>query len=202
MTLQELLNLDGLDVLNMSRKELSQAVQTAGRTLNRRMANLEKNDLTTFSPAYKTLATQQGGRPGFKARGKSTDELREEVLMMRDYASKRTSTVSGAKRNKGITMEILKTAQSRSDHPISSDEAHTAISAFWDDFRRLREALWALYISVGGETVLKDYREEYKKGTSLEDIITKLNTKYKKQQYEQELFDSIEEPDDDIFFTI
>lgn len=73
------------------RREASRLVSMA----NKRLKRIEQQGLTE-SPAYKKFI-EDGGQK-FGIRGKSQEEVRQEVARMNDFLKKQTSTVRGAKK--------------------------------------------------------------------------------------------------------
>lgn len=96
----------------MNKKELQLAVQTLSKTANQRLRSLEKAGMTRSSNAYRWaeksftdnerfMDETQNGEMKFKTttRGRSVNELREEVAELRDFLFKsKTSTVSDVNR--------------------------------------------------------------------------------------------------------
>ena len=94
---------------SMSRTELQTAVQVLSKTANTRLRSIEKANLTKASNAYRYVETKAYDKARFisttknneikfktTTRGRTTNELREEVAELRDFLFKaKTSTVSG-----------------------------------------------------------------------------------------------------------
>lgn len=73
------------------RQEASRLVSMA----NKRLKRIEKQDLTQ-TPAYKNWV-ENGGQK-FGIRGKSNEEVKQEISRMESFLKKQTSTVTGAKK--------------------------------------------------------------------------------------------------------
>lgn len=73
------------------RQEASRLVSMA----NKRLKRIEKQDLTQ-TPAYKNWV-ENGGQK-FGIRGKSNEEVKQEISRMENFLKKQTSTVTGAKK--------------------------------------------------------------------------------------------------------
>ncbi|WP_457816372.1 hypothetical protein, partial [Staphylococcus aureus] len=99
--------------INAYRKEASRLVSLA----NKRVQRLELNGLTD-SPAYKAYIAS-GGK--FGVRGKSHNELQQEVARLNRFINSTTSTIKGVNKtlkemadNTGITYRDLKELRAKS----------------------------------------------------------------------------------------
>lgn len=75
-------------------KELRQEARRMVSLANKRLKRIEQQGLTE-SPAYKKFV--EDGKQKFGIRGKSTEEVKQEVARMNDFIKKQTSTVKGTK---------------------------------------------------------------------------------------------------------
>ena len=75
-------------------KELRQEARRLVSLANKRLKRIEQQGLTE-SPAYKKFV--EDGKQKFGIRGKSTEEVKQEVARMNDFIKKQTSTVRGTK---------------------------------------------------------------------------------------------------------
>ena len=62
MKISELAELSGGEISRMSNEELTSIIHTAGRNLNKRAKRLEREKLSTFSPAYRSFSAATGGK--------------------------------------------------------------------------------------------------------------------------------------------
>lgn len=86
-----------IDKTNIKRQEraLRQEASRLVSMANKRLKRLEKQDLTQ-TPAYKKWV-ENGGQK-FGIRGKSNEEVKQEIARMESFLKKQTSTVRGAKK--------------------------------------------------------------------------------------------------------
>lgn len=91
MKIKDILNLDYNDVQRMTAEELKEATREAVRYANRRISTLQTHSTFT-QEALKNFH----GISEFSAEGNER-QLRETLTAARDFLSKKTSTVSGAK---------------------------------------------------------------------------------------------------------
>jgi len=75
-------------------KELRQEARRLVSLANKRLKRIEQQGLTE-SPAYKKFV--EDGKQKFGIKGKSTEEVKQEVARMNDFIRKQTSTVRGTK---------------------------------------------------------------------------------------------------------
>lgn len=75
-------------------KELRQEARRLVSLANKRLKRIEQQGLTQ-SPAYKKFV--EDGKQKFGIKGKSTEEVKQEVARMNDFIKKQTSTVKGTK---------------------------------------------------------------------------------------------------------
>ena len=75
-------------------KELRQEARRLVSLANKRLKRIEQQGLTE-SPAYKKFV--EDGKQKFGIKGKSTEEVKQEVARMNDFIKKQTSTVRGTK---------------------------------------------------------------------------------------------------------
>jgi len=86
-----------IDKTNIKRQEraLRQEASRLVSMANKRLKRLEKQDLTQ-TPAYKKWVENGGQKFGIK--GKSNEEVKQEISRMESFLKKQTSTVTGAKK--------------------------------------------------------------------------------------------------------
>ena len=75
-------------------KQLRQEASRLVSMANKRIKRIEEQELTT-SPAYKKYV--EDGKQKFGIRGKSQEEVKQEIARMNDFLNKKTSTVTGTK---------------------------------------------------------------------------------------------------------
>lgn len=80
--------------LNAKQKQLRQEASRLVSMANKRLKRLEDQNLLE-SPSYKKWIDDGGQK--FGIRGKSTEEVKQEVARLNDFLKKQTSTVTGAK---------------------------------------------------------------------------------------------------------
>lgn len=84
----------GKSQFTAKQRQLRQEASRLASMANKRLKRMEEQDLTE-TPAYKKWI-EDGGQK-FGIRGKSTEEVKQEVARLNDFLKKQTSTVSGAK---------------------------------------------------------------------------------------------------------
>lgn len=80
--------------LSRKEKELRREASRLVSLANKRLKRIEQQDLTE-SPAYKQYV--EDGKQKFGIRGKSMEEVKQEIARINDFIKKQTSTVSGTK---------------------------------------------------------------------------------------------------------
>lgn len=80
--------------LNAKQKQLRQEASRLVSMANKRLKRLEEQNLLE-SPSYKKWVDDGGQK--FGIRGKSMEEVKQEVARLNDFLKKQTSTVTGAK---------------------------------------------------------------------------------------------------------
>ena len=80
--------------LNAKQKQLRQEASRLVSMANKRLKRLEEQNLLE-SPSYKKWVDDGGQK--FGIRGKSNEEVKQEVARLNDFLKKQTSTVTGAK---------------------------------------------------------------------------------------------------------
>lgn len=80
--------------LNAKQKQLRQEASRLVSMANKRLKRLEEQNLLE-SPSYKKWVDDGGQKFGIK--GKSMEEVKQEVARLNDFLKKQTSTVTGAK---------------------------------------------------------------------------------------------------------
>ena len=101
----------------MSEKEYRKEVSRLSAMANKRIQRLEQNDLTD-APAYKKFMSQGGGK--FGVRGKTWNEVQQEMKRVTGFVNSSTSTIRGVNTtlkemasNTGIKYDNLKDLQSK-----------------------------------------------------------------------------------------
>lgn len=80
--------------LNAKQKQLRQEASRLVSMANKRLKRLEEQNLLE-SPSYKKWVDDGGQK--FGIRGKSMEEVKQEIARLNDFLKKQTSTVTGAK---------------------------------------------------------------------------------------------------------
>lgn len=113
MKISELAELSGGEIARMSNEELTSIIRTAGWNLNKRAKRLESENLSTFSPSYRSFSAATGGKGRVIAYGKNQSELRHQVIAARNFARAKTSTMAGAKKEKIALLRLLNNRKKR-----------------------------------------------------------------------------------------
>lgn len=101
-------NITKTDVLTKKEKELRREASRLVSLANKRLKRIEQQDLIE-SPAYKKYV--EDGKQKFGIRGKSMEEVKQEIARINDFINKKTSTVTGTKKyldNVAKTVGIVK----------------------------------------------------------------------------------------------
>lgn len=184
MKISELAELSGGEISRMSNDELTNIIRTAGWKLNKRAKMLESKRLSTFSPAYRSFAAATGGKGRVASYGKNQAELRHQVIAARNFARAKTSTITGAKKEKKRTLEIVKQQEEKAKASGSTQpgtDTKKGVREWWDDFKRFRET----FPEYDSGQLLRTYRAGRRKGDSLQMIIEHQD-KLREQRYERD----------------
>lgn len=87
-------NITKTEVLTQKEKELRREASRLVSLANKRLKRIEQQDLIE-SPAYKKYV--EDGKQKFGIRGKSMEEVKQEIARINDFINKKTSTVTGTK---------------------------------------------------------------------------------------------------------
>ncbi len=125
---------------------------------NKRLKRLEEQNLLN-SPAYKKWV-EDGGQK-FSVKGKSTEEVRQEIARMNDFLNKQTSTVKGAKEYfKNVAKEVgIKSFDDFTD-------LQRKLNTFFETTAKIKEYLYnskEMGVAIGYQKiweVVSDYVEE------------------------------------------
>lgn len=166
MTVKQVANLSGEDISKMSVHELRSVINTAGKSLNKRLSNIEKNKLSVYSPAYKRVAENTGGKARFSSKGKNVAQLRHEVAEIKHLAGMKTGTVKGSKVEAKRTRQALEYGAG-----LTGDQAVQAVRDFWDNFHRAREA----HPELSSGQIFEAYQQEVEAGNDFTGIMDRLN---------------------------
>ena len=94
MKVKEVLRLSDVQINKMSRRELAQVTSILASAANKRIARIEKANVT--SPAVANVKSHEGK---FSVKGKNTNQLRSEFARARNFMQNATSSVRGAKQS-------------------------------------------------------------------------------------------------------
>ena len=184
MKISELAELSGGEISRMSNEELRSIIRTAGLKLNKRAKRLESEKLSTFSPAYRSFLSATGGKGRVIAYGKNQAELRHQVIAARSFARAKTSTITGAKKEKKRTLEIVKQQEEKAKANGSTqpgEDTKKGVGEWWDDFKRFRES----FPEYDSGQLLRTYRAGRRKGQTLQEIIDH-QEKLRERRYKNE----------------
>lgn len=125
---------------------------------NKRLTRLEQQNLIN-SPAYKKWV-EDGGQK-FSVKGKSTEEVKQEIARMNDFLKKQTSTVKGAKGYfKNVAKEVgIKTFDDFTD-------LQRKLNTFFETTAKIKEYLYnsrEIGVAIGYQKIweiVSDYVEE------------------------------------------
>lgn len=195
-SINDIMNIDPLDLMKMSSKELRTVTNRLVSASNKRIRRLEKTEMGRTSPAYINYA-QKRGKP-FSTRGKNVNQLRNEFAQAQSFLSKKTSTLSGWK-------DVREDVESR----LGGSMTNTQSKKFWKAYRELEERTGGfLDKNYGGKTnrtsdrIQKMLYETFsEKGwrTKRSDIIETMKERYDElYEEEQKELSSLDENDDDI----
>lgn len=136
-TSKELANISPTQLSKYSEREMHALVTKLSSAANKRIRNMEKNNLQ--SPAL--YDARRSGR--FSGRGKSGSELKEEYYRLQRFFRDETSTVKGAKKfmkemQDKVDEYIFKRRDEYEDTPTYQDTP----KHFYDDYEK---DFWSLY---------------------------------------------------------
>ena len=125
---------------------------------NKRLRRLEQQNLIN-SPAYKKWV--EDGRQKFSVKGKSMEEVKQEIARMNNFLKKQTSTVKGAKQYfKNVAKEVgIKKADDFTD-------LQRKLNTFFEITAKIKEYLYnskEIGVAIGYQKiweVVSDYVEE------------------------------------------
>lgn len=166
VSIKEVTNLSGEEISKMTVKELKNVINTAGRSLNKRLANIEKNKLAVYSPAYKRIAEETGGKARFSTQGKNIAQLRHLVSEIKHMAGMKTGTVRGSRKEQKRTTQALEQGAG-----LTGEEALQAARNYWENFHRARET----HPELTSGQVFEVYQQEVDEGNNFTDVMDRLN---------------------------
>ena len=125
---------------------------------NKRLRRLEQQNLIN-SPAYKKWV--EDGKQKFSVKGKSMEEVKQEIARMNDFLKKQTSTVRGAKQYfKNVAKEVgIKSFNDFKD-------LQNKLNTFFETTAKIKEYLYnskEIGVAIGYQKiweVVSDYVEE------------------------------------------
>lgn len=121
---QRVLNTDITQFEKMERPELAKEVSILASAANKRIKRLQQAGYNTPALRY---TMEHGGK--FSVKGKSHDELLEEIKRAKGFLAAKTSTVSGAKKSiKTIDIAIKKTQLTKEQRELPEAEQEKIIS--------------------------------------------------------------------------
>ena len=128
MKVKDILQLSDVQINRMSRRELSQVTSILSSAANKRIARIEKANVT--SPAVQNVMRHEGK---FSVKGKNTNQLRSEFARARNFMQNTTSTLRGAKASarqieKNLGLDRKKTKKGGKSVPSNLKKEHKRIS--------------------------------------------------------------------------
>lgn len=155
------------DILSMGVRQLSrlpvseqkQMLRQLFRTANRRLASLERRELTPTALRH----VQTSGLKRFST-AVSEKELHREYAILQDFFAQKSSTVAGAKE---IEKEFFKIKALQATMTQFGKEN---VERYWDIFHQILEKNPQYNSSQGSPTVKEKYEQEYDPNRSAKDI--------------------------------
>jgi len=152
-------------------KELREEARRLVSMANKRLRRLEEQNLIN-SPAYRKWV-EDGGQK-FSVKGKSIEEVKQEIARMNDFLKKQTSTVKGAKEYfKNVAREVgIKSFNDFTD-------LQNKLNTFFETTDKIKEYLYnskEIGVAIGYQKiweVVSDYVEEvgYELELTEEDVL-------------------------------
>lgn len=173
MTNKELLNMS-IDTFNkMSKKELSKAVVSLGKSANPRLARAEKSGFTSPAVRYMKMS---GGK--VSAKGKNLNELRGEFMRAKGFLESKTGTQQGWRETKRQTINTLK------GKGINVSQKN--FDTMWETYEKLKEISPDVANKRLKYSALSDISNKLKAGQTeddiIDDIIQKMTQEYEAQE--------------------
>lgn len=184
VSINQIMNLD-IDINKLSRGDLSRVVGRLVSASNKRIRNLAKTEIGKMSPAYQSRM-ERGGQ--FSTKGLSTDKLRNLFAETKGFLQLKTSSIKGWG---DIRQEIEKSIG------ISFDTEEDS-KKFWETYRRFAEGknipdkkTKSKYDSEHLQQYLaKRYSTKQGFGRSMDEVLQKLDKRFKDKYEEEERNDT------------
>lgn len=179
LSIDEIMN---MDLSSMGEKDLKTIANRLVSASNKRVRRLESSNIGKESPALMDIS-KRGGK--FSVKGKSFNQIRNEVANMRNFLSKKTSSVSGFKK---VRKQVEKRIGGKMTNEQSSD--------FWSNYRKLEELQGGLFKELDSTTIQRElYQTMYVKNSTdtIGDMVERLNNMY------NDIYDD-EDYDEDEFY--
>lgn len=170
MTIKEALSLEPEQIMKLKKDELKKVVSTMASAANKRIKNLNKNNLST--PSLDSV-NRSGGK--FTTRNKNINQLRSEYSRVSAFLNAKTSTVKGAKK-------VIKDIEKRIGGHLKPHE----MKNLWEAYRRIEE-LDPNFLKMYGSSQMQQYlRDEIVSGNNeISELINKgvmaINKNYEDQ---------------------
>lgn len=141
MSITDIMNMNPVELSRLSTKDLKQVTSRLISSANKRIRRLAKSDIGQSSPAYIQAQKEFGGHFSLKSeniKGASPKQIHNRVLelhaQVRDYLSKKTSSVTGWK-------DVRKDVNERLTGKSSELALNTKYKEkrFWKAYRKLEE---------------------------------------------------------------
>lgn len=151
MKLSDVLNISMAEASKLSRADLAKIVRAGASPLNKRIKNIHVHR-ALISPATAGLGMTGGAHFGVK--GKTRNELLNELYRMQSFAKKSTATVAGAKK---FTKHVMETAGATKG---TDENRFTRAKRYWDVYNRVVDEMGLeLVKSYGSEQIQADIRQ-------------------------------------------
>ena len=182
----------------MKERELRAEARRLVSMANKRLRRLEQQNLLN-SPAYKKWV-EDGGQK-FSVRGKSNEEVKQEIARMNDFLKKQTSTVRGAKKYfKNVAEEVgIKSYADFTD-------LQKKLNTFFETTYKIKEYLYnskEIGVAIGYQKiweVVSDYVEEVGHELEMtEENVLKISEKIFENVSYNELDKTLDSWMDDLF---
>lgn len=138
LTIQDIMNLSWEQINTMGDVELKQITSRLVSASNKRIRRLEKTTRGKSSFAYQTV--EDRGRM-FSVRGKTTNQVRQEFKLAKNFLNMKTSTVSGWKKYRKQTEDRMVGATGGE----SLKWKDATWKKFWKVYRRFEEVHGGTY---------------------------------------------------------
>lgn len=191
LSVKEALDLDWKTISKMNKEQLSSVAKVLNRNVNYRVERLKATGKENYSQAYRKLerSMKRGSDVKLTTRGKTLQQMQQDVRRARDFLSMKTSTVKDLERIEKETLDRIGVTFVDKD---SEKE-------FWEMYRRGEEMYGSALHNVDSTTIQKTMAEKWTEGKVhtqsgfMNSMRTQINKLYESGEYEED--DYIEAPE-------